>query len=349
MASLTHTAYVSRKLIKYGGVGLVAFVVLWSTLSAAVKAYRAAHPPYVAPTVRYGVLPKTVFPTKEFNKKNFTLELPNDAFPKFKDQAKVYVIFRPSNSFLALESDTETAKGLGFNIKPNEIRPGLYQFSNPNLNQTLIMNVLDGSFKMEYPYQNDQMLLTPGLVPSKNDAVSIAKSFLRSGDKWKEDLESGVQNVSFMRIDMNILTEVKSQAEANLVRVDFFRKYFDDEIKMMASEPNKASISVLVSGSTVEGKRIVEANYKYINIDRQQFSTYPIKNVTDAWEELKNGNYWPAQDSNKDNVTIRRVYLAYFEPITLTNYLQPVYVFEGDDNFIAYVPAVSEKYVSQSN
>jgi len=38
------------------------------------------------------------------------------------------------------------------------------------------------------------------------------------------------------------------------------------------------------------------------------------------------------------------VRLAYFEPITLVQFLQPVYVFEGDGEFVAYVPAVTEKY-----
>jgi len=42
-------------------------------------------------------------------------------------------------------------------------------------------------------------------------------------------------------------------------------------------------------------------------------------------------------------VTIRNIYLAYFEPVTLTNYLQPIFVFEGDNNFVAYVPAISTK------
>ena len=46
-----------------------------------------------------------------------------------------------------------------------------------------------------------------------------------------------------------------------------------------------------------------------------------------------------------DEIIIRKIYLAYFEPATLTNYLQPVFVFEGDDNFVAYVSAVTDKYV----
>jgi hypothetical protein len=62
--------------------------------------------------------------------------------------------------------------------------------------------------------------------------------------------------------------------------------------------------------------------------------------------DLKSGNYWTAKDITDSNVTIRKMYLAYYEPTTLTNYLQPIFVFEGDNNFVAYVSAVTSKYVS---
>jgi hypothetical protein len=34
---------------------------------------------------------------KEFTKKSFVKELPNDTFPKFSDQAKVFIIYRLNN------------------------------------------------------------------------------------------------------------------------------------------------------------------------------------------------------------------------------------------------------------
>ena len=114
---------------------------------------------------------------------------------------------------------------------------------------------------------------------------------------------------------------------------------------MLSSDVNSASVSVLVSGSQTEGRRIVQVDYKYANIDRELFSTYPIKTSAQAWADLVAGNYWPASDVDGNAVTIRNMYLAYFEPVTLTNYLQPIYVFEGDKNFVAYVPAVTNNYI----
>ena len=39
--------------------------------------------------------------------------------------------------------------------------------------------------------------------------------------------------------------------------------------------------------------------------------------------------------------TVRTVTLAYYDSLDPQNYLQPVFVFEGDDGFLAYVPAVA--------
>ncbi len=347
MSSLTQTAYMSRNLIKYGGSGLVIFLIMWSIITGAVKAYNLAHPKYIPPTVKYGVMPKIVFPEKQFNKKNFTFEFPNDSAPKFKDQSKVFIIYRPNSSFLALEDDTKTASDLGFSSKPTEVKEGVYEFKNDNLNRTLTMNVLDGSFKMEYPFQNDQMLLTPGNVPAKEEAIAIASAYLKTGNKYASDIEQGTQKVSFWKIEFDGLKAADSQSDANVARVDFYRKNLEDDLKILSPEVNKASISVLVSGSTVDNKKIIQVDYKYANIDRESFSTYPIKTSEEAIAELKAGNYWPAIDVNSNNVIIRKVYLAYFEPVTLTNYMQPIYVFEGDNNFVAYVPAIIDKYVQK--
>lgn len=39
------------------------------------------------------------------------------------------------------------------------------------------------------------------------------------------------------------------------------------------------------------------------------------------------------------------MYLAYLIPGTYVPYIQPVYVFVGEDNFVAYVPAVLDTWV----
>lgn len=344
--SLTQVAYTSRNLIKFGGIGVVALILLWTTVTTGYRIYRSRHPIYYAPTVKYGVLPKIVFPDKEKTTKNFTFELPDDTVPSFNDQAKVYIIYRPNTTFLALQEDTETAKSFGFADNPVEIKTGIYEFKDTTNNKTLTVNVLDGDFKITYPYASDQMLLTETSVPNKSNAIEIASNFLSKGNKLTDDLKDGEKNVSYWKIDSGTLKSVSSQSEANAIRVDFYRKDFDD-LSLVSSNFGQASISVLISGSTVEAKKIIEVNFKDINIDRESYSTYPIKTGEEAINDLKSGNYWTTRDIADANVVIRKMYLAYYEPTTLTNYLQPIFVFEGDNNFVAYVSAVSTKYTGE--
>ncbi len=345
MATLTKVAYDSRRVIKYGGGGLFLFVLLWSLMVGAIKAYRLANPPIVPPTMRYGLLPKIDFPKKEFVKKEFRAELANDSFPKFSDQAKIFVIYRPASDFLALEYDKQVATGLGFAGEPRRIRYGVYEFRNDNLKQTLTMNVLDGSFVLKYPYLEDQTLLVPGRVPNRNEAILMASEYLKAGGKLSPELESGEKESSFWKIENSGLKSAPSQEEANVIRVDFFRDKIAD-LSVLGEQQGRSPVSILISGTGMDNKKIVEVNYKNIAIDRESYSTYPLKPVETAWQELQGGNYWPSSDSDQSSIRITKVFLAYFEPVSLTNFLQPVYVFEGENNFVAYVSAVDISAVS---
>ena len=94
-------------------------------------------------------------------------------------------------------------------------------------------------------------------------------------------------------------------------------------------------------------QQIIAAEYHYHPVDETQFSTYPIKTPTEAFDELQTGTPFIADKGvNKDgaNLKIRRVYLAYFDPEEETDFYQPIYVFEGDNGFTAYVPAVTSNY-----
>lgn len=344
--SLTQVAYTSRKVIKYGGIGLVGFLFFWWGLGVAVKAYQKAHPPYVAPTVRYGVIDRVFFPEKEFQKKEFVAELPNDSFPNYKDQANVYFIYRSKSIIGALEDSKKTAASMNFVNEPREIGIGIYVFNDSNTGRSLTMNVLQSSFKLSYPYLTDQLLLNPEQMPNKEQAIITATNFLEQAGKMSPDLEEGEKKVSYWKINFDGLKEVTALSEANIIRVDFIRKKLAEDFQVVAVEVDKAPVSVLVSGSSVAAKKVVEVNYQHVNVDTSEASssTYPIITSQEAFNNLNLGNYWPASDTNASKITIRKIYLAYFEPVNLTQFLQPVYVFEGDGDFVAYVRAVKDTY-----
>lgn len=341
--SLTQTAYTSRKIIKFGGIGLIAISLLWSITKIIYKAYVTANPPYYPPTIAYGILPKITFMDQKTEPKTFIFELPNDEIPTFTDQTRVYIIYRPNTTFLALEEDKKTAASFGFGMKPTEIKPGIYEFRDDVLNKILTVNVLDGDFKMRYPYLTDQLLLVSEDLPTKDKAIDIALTFLSQGNKLTDDLKNGLKRVTYWIIQNGAITATESQSQANSVRVDLFREDLND-LKLLSSNYDKTSVSILISGSKTESRKIIEFNFKDISIDRESYATYPIKTAQEAISSINSGNYWTAVDVENKEVVIRRMYLAYFEPNALTNYLQPIFVFEGDNGFVAYVPAIKSEY-----
>ncbi len=342
--SLTQTAYTSRKIIKFGGIGLIAISLLWSISKVMYKAYTVAHPPYYPPTIAYGILPKITFLEQKTELKTFTFELPNDEIPTFSDQSRVYIIYRPNTTFLALEEDKKTAASFGFEMKPVEVKPGIYEFRDDVLNKILTVNVLDGDFKMRYPYLTDQLLLVSEELPTKDKAIELASNFLSQGNKLTDDLINGQKRVTYWKIQNGAITATESQSQANAVRVDLFRNDLNG-LKLLSSNYDKTSVSILISGSKTQSRKIIEFNFKDINIDRESFATYPIKTAQEAINSINSGNYWTAVNVENKDVVIRRMYLAYFEPNALTNYLQPIFVFEGDNGFVAYVPAIKSEYL----
>ena len=106
----------------------------------------------------------------------------------------------------------------------------------------------------------------------------------------------------------------------------------------------------MVSGIREKGRDIIAGEYHYFPIDETKLATYPIKTGSEAWQEFINGNYYSASfgttiDGN--NIKIRKVYLAYYDPGVYTEFFQPIYVFEGDNDFVGYVPAVTSEYYGE--
>jgi len=59
------------------------------------------------------------------------------------------------------------------------------------------------------------------------------------------------------------------------------------------------------------------------------------------------GEGYIASGQNLERAVIRSVELAYFDDFEYQPFLQPIYVFKGDDNFLAYVSAIHPNYLER--
>ncbi len=350
MTNLTKIAINARKSIRYGIYGIIFILIGKVILDASVGIYLKVFPPApAAPTVKFGKLTKIPFPTNNITAKlTYTLETPEGGLPtNIPAQSKVYFMPKISANLLALDAAKEKAKSLNFTSDAEQVSDILYKFRNPEFPTALEMNIITGTFSISYDLSADR-----GPIESRPPVAEVAASEFRaslsSANVLPDDL-SGPTTHDFLKLSGGQLVTALSLSESDLVKINLFRKSYDN-LPSMTGNPNEANVWALIGGSTNKDQQIIASEYHYHPVDESQFSTYPIKNPTQAFSELQTGQPFIADlGVNKDgaNLKIRRIYLAYFDPEETSDFYQPVYVFEGDNGFTAYVPAVKTDYYGE--
>lgn len=347
MTSLTQIAITARKAIRYGIFLIIFLMVGKVVLDASIGVYLKVFPPApAAPTVKFGKLTKIPFPTNNITAKlTYTLETPDGGLPtNIPNQAKVYFMPKTGANLLALDVATQKAKAMDFTSDPQQLSDILYKYTNPNFPSVLEMNIVTGTFSISYDLTADRTPITTR-PPVAEVAASEFRSILSSANILPDDL-SGTTSHDFLKLSNGSLVSALSLSESDLVKVNLFRKNYDN-LPSMTGDPNQANVWALISGSTNHDQQIIAAEYHYHPVDESQFATYPIKTPAQAFSELQSGQAFVADlGLNKDgsNLKIRRVYLAYFDPEMESDFYQPMYVFEGDNGFTAYVSAVTSNY-----
>lgn len=316
------------------------------SISIYKKIFPAPPPP---PTVTYGKLPKINFPDKQnLPKLTFSLETAEGGFPKFADQAKVYFMPKPAANLLALDTAKEEAKSLGFDFNnPQSISETTYKFTSPTFPSYLEVNVVTNNFSISYDLNADRTPLDMR-PPSPEIAASQARSLLSSAGLLPDDLIGPVKN-EFLKLSNGRLKSVLALSEADLVKVNFFRRDYDN-LPSVTQNPDEANVWFIVSGASDKNQQVVAGQFHYYPVDETQSSTYPIKTAQDAFTQLQNGQAFIANPGiNKDgaSVKIRKIYLAYFDPAITNGFYEPIFVLEGDNGFVAYVPAVTDDYYGE--
>ncbi|MBI2010369.1 MAG: hypothetical protein HYS86_04315 [Candidatus Chisholmbacteria bacterium] len=347
MATLTETAYYARRIIKFGGIGLVVFIIGRFFFFMAVDYWRLLHPPPPPPpTVAFGRLPQLVFPEKTRAVESFLLETVSGGVAEISDRATIFFMPVRQANLLALERMSDQAAKLGFTNEPEQVSSREYRWRRDSpLPATLTADIVSASFTLEVEWQLDPTILDSGTLPNSDAAVQEARRFLDNAGLLPSDLAAGETKVSFLRADIANLVSAVSLSEADFVRVDFFRTPVEEWV-VYPSNPQRGVVAMIFSGNPVSGKRIIDIKYNYFPVDYEQSATYPLKTAQVAWQELQAGQGYIANvDSGVTRATVRRVALGYYDSAIPQNYLQPIYVFEGDNNFVAYVPAIPTQWV----
>jgi len=356
MASLTETAKVTRKAIRYGAIAFIAISVLWFVGGAAISYYRALNPAAPPPpTMDFGLLPSINFP-KETGRPKLTLELPTGTIPKFPDRMNVYYAPTKRSGFLDAQTAIDTARSLGFIFNPDMRSETDYVWTNQDpLASRLSMDIVSGHFLLTRTWQNNPALLALTNFTSNQQVVDDVTNYLRKASLMPNDVKAA-QTPTYLRAVSGKLLPANSLSEADFVQVDFFRnnlETLDKETKKVISsypfyrlDPDHGLIRAVVSGSRDSADKVVNLDYTYTTVDYARTGTYPVKGGDAAWQEFSSGGGYVTDKSPKTgNVAVRRIFLGYLDSPS-QNYAMPIYVFVGD-GFVGYLSAVTDNVLKK--
>jgi len=137
--------------------------------------------------------------------------------------------------------------------------------------------------------------------------------------------------------------------DLKIIQVDIDRIAIDQVYKMYSPEGYQASIRAVLTGA-LNGSldNIVALEINHNEVDYDQVHTYPLRSSRSAWQILQAGEGYIASKGKSDQAIIRKVSLGYYDDFEEQEYLQPIYVFENeDDGFLGYVSALDQTYVQK--
>lgn len=352
MATLTETAYQTRKFINYAILAVIAYIILRIFWSIFASVFLALFPPKAPPpTHAFGKLPALVFPTPAASptgQLTFQLQTIEGSVPKASESATVYFMPKNPPNLLALTKATEFAGRLEFINTPIQETKNIYRWEDSDAPLRILRyDIVSKNFILRYQFEKDMGLFAERTVPVEQIAKSEAKNMMQTYDLYPTDYEKGSAVVQYLKFSGDKLVKTTSLNQSDSIRIDYFRAPIGNT-PVVSAYPDEGLISFVFSGSKNAKKHILQFAYTYWPVDYVTTATYGLKPSSSAWSELQAGRGYIARYPTQGNVAlVRTVHLGYYESIDPQTYLQPVFVFEGDDGFLAYVPAVAPPWIEE--
>lgn len=349
-ATLTQVASVARKGIVVGAVALGVLIVGRFFLESFANFWAAAHPaPPPPPSRGFGILPKIVFPKSVGTPVTYKLDVPARIMQSGSDRAPVFFMPSQRAGLLSLDRAKREAANLGFLLEPQQITSSLYRWTrNQPMQSILDYNINTGTFTMKLDWQTDPTFLQEKSLPTEDEAINLTRSILSSTGLLKDDIATGAAKITYLKSAVNGYTPTVSLSESDFLQVDIFRTQIGGKYEVVTDEPGHGTVRAIITGKDDPALRFALIDYKYLPIDYLNFETYPIITPTQAFDLLKAGKGFVAQmPQNQTDAVIRNVRIGMFDSFTPQEYLQPIYILEGDGGFSAYVSAIQAVWIQQ--
>lgn len=216
--------------------------------------------------------------------------------------------------------------------------------------QSFTVDITNFNFTYQYDPPASDPIFTDLQVPSPEAATANASDFLKSMDRYPEELAQGKTNIVYLHIEPGTknLSVVQKPADANMIEVDFYRPDIDEYPIVAPKYFNSPNYVVLLYNA--KDFKILRAQVKFFEKSTEQVGIYPLRSGDEAWKQLQDGKgkivVSPGTVPN-NTIKIKQMFLGYYDPDIYQDYLEPVFVFLGEGNFAAYVPAVSKDWLTE--
>lgn len=333
-----------RRLLKGLAVVLVVSLLSAMLLPIAKQIKEKYFPtPRPAPTVRFGKLSNLTFPKSIAEKKlRYRIETLSGTLPVFDNQAAVFKIEEAKADLLSLQRAKSQVAQIGFTAPPVTFSDTLYLWNDQSPPfRKLILDIASYRFTLSSNFYTNPDVLDAKNLPSEQEAVTIAESFLKAL-LTPAGLDNTKTKTSLFAIANAELVKTNTFSDAHIVRVDFFQKEVNKLAIYYAGHPHSQLFFLIGSGA--RNSHVVQANFPYNKIASTS-STYPIISADEAFARLKEKQaYITSYNGTSDEVVIRNVTLGYYMGEGKQEFLMPVIVFEGDDDFFALVSSVTDSW-----
>lgn len=342
MPSLTSTAFLTKKFL-IGILILLVIIIAYLSLSSTGKnIYNSLFPNPNPSLIAFGKLPELNISEGIKPQSNiiYKVDTVSGQLDELSRDLKVFSIKSEVAAFGDLAKSNKIAEAKQFVTPPIKLENGKATYVDKNNpNRLLTIELVTGDIILNSDYLNSQQVIT---TQPKNEAGSlkIVSDFLKNQEFSDTDFPASKIGYIKYKVDNGKLVEALSISGANLMQIIYTRADID-KIPVIYSSYYKPKINVLVSSTEV-----VSAKFTISSIEKYRFSTYPLKGVKKAYEDLKTGNAIFNKVFDGNEFLIKNVSLAYLDTDQPYSYLQPVYVFGSEDNLAAYVPAVRSDYIA---
>lgn len=333
-----------KKILKWGGIALAVLISLFILFKILIAVKNIILPPSApVATATFGKLKEPDFPNSVEKDFDYEIDTLSGDLPNLASITNVYKMEQRGPDILAVEKASKNVEQLGFNYNPQQISDYVYKWTEPNPpNKVLVEDIRLNDVNLTSSFIDYEDRFKDKSFRSEKQIIEEAANFLKTLGFYPDDVDEEKTKIDFAKLENGAFQGSNKINGSNIATVYLFQK--DKEgVPIVYPQGDNSSMKIVL-GAGRFSTEVVEASFSNQKI-LDEVSTYPIKTAGQAFDDLKNKKAFVLSHSGDGNhVKIKEVYLALYSAGKLQDYLTPVIVFKGDNNFLAYVPAITDEW-----